>query len=66
MCDFTLGSSWTVTYEDFNKCTPDECGELIVINEIIDSLIPCLSNLLGSNDLFKGSMKRRSTKGQAR
>ena len=29
----------------------------IVINAIIDPLIPCLSNFLGSNDLFKGSMK---------
>ena len=39
-----------------------ECGELLfVINAIIDPLIPCLSDFLGSNDLFKGSMKRTLT-----
>ena len=34
----------------------------IVINAIIDPLIPCLSNFLGSNDLFTGSLKRRSAR----
>ena len=43
----TMGSKT----EDFNK--------LFIV---IDPLIPCLSNFLGSNDLFKGSMKRRSAR----
>ena len=32
----------------------------IVINAVIDPLITCLSNFLGLNDLFKGSMKRKN------
>ena len=34
----------------------------VVINAIIDPLIPCLPISWGSNDLFMGSMKRRNAR----